>query len=112
MIQTYLFFHTFTASTELDLKIFERIIGSVLQEFKEHDKDEDKSLGLAEFATFAHWLYDSESFYKRALKDQTYEGFDDNVISQKEWECSLEDIAEDLCVVDKDQDQFKVNDIL
>ena len=98
-------------SDATEVKIFNTIVGSVLQEFKFHDKDEDKSLGLEEFASFAHWMFDSVSFYKKAFKDQTEEGWDDDVISQTEWECSAEDIADDQCrqhPISKSEDHFKV----
>ena len=87
----------------------------MLPQFRAFDEDGDMSLGLEEFARMGHWLYDSVSFYQRALREgpQTSSSsedgsWNDDLISQREWECSAQEISEDQCVVSKGPDQFKV----
>lgn len=77
--------------------LFAKVGSLAASRFNEYDKNNDNVLDMAEFFDYLAMVYDAVAFYTRALRD--LDG-DNDLIEQKEWDCTYYQIYDDECDID------------
>ena len=94
-------------------KIYDHLVAILLPKFNDADADNDQSLDMNEFADYAQILYDAIGFYTKALRDTdtTSKTFDNEKITQNEWDCTSKAITDNTCSPNAyDQTKVCLND--
>lgn len=78
--------------------MYAKVASIAASRFNEYDKNNDNVLDMAEYFDYLTMVYDAIAFYARALRDT--ENGDNDLIEQKEWDCSYYQIDNDECDLD------------